>query len=515
MFAAQPQALTIIDRVKSGNWQGLNCAPLVRLSFEADVKKYKSKPRFGSEINNREVQLERILRLVEARGGHLLSSYDEEDTSAFKQQAIDLPDGTKGLRVIRPIFQGALRDLKRGIHKDGERLDMIVVIDSDRLTRDPRELQDAIEAVKLSARPIIDIHGILDLTTELGQQAAGYMNMGHNAYSASVSRKVTDSHYQRSQLGIPCGGNRPFGWKDDKRTLEPHEQALLMDAVRDVLHGIHIKTIIRRWNKAGVTTSLGNKWDSRSLRGILLSPRICGWRPYQVAGKKRWEAYAIDYKTGKPVIGQWERIIEPDEWHKVVAQLTNVKHQENPGNGKIQYLMTRFLMCSGCGAGLTGGWDNREKRAVYACKDPDCQTRVSGAVKAINCLVEEYLFELLAGAELTTVAQPWGREHELQEAEAKVAELLAAYDADDMPADFVFPRVKAKRAEIAVLKKERTAHLNAQPTTPTTDIATRWPAMELEQKREVLETVGLTAVLKRSPAPCNRFKPERLEIIVS
>lgn len=523
MQAAQLQ-LTIAERVKSNDWTGLNIAGLIRLSFETTTKAQRAigtrkTAQYGTDINNRETQLERIAAKVERLGGTLIGWYDEPDTSAYKQQRLTLPDGTTGLRVVRPEFQRAMRELKQGIFTaTDDRLDMILVFDDDRLTRDPRELQDAIEAVKVSGRYITDTYGVLDFSTLQGQQAAGFMNMGRQAYSASVSTKGTDSHQQRAQLGIPVGGNRPYGWEADKRTLEPVEAAYIMEAAREVQRGVHLKTIVRRWNAAGIKTSLDNKWDARSLKSILLSPRLCGYRPYQVAGKKRWEAYATDYKTGLPVIGQWETILSVEEWHKVVAAVLNrLSHTGGNGNPemKIRYLMSKFLICSGCGGGMTGNWHNREKRALYACKEPDCPARVAGPAKAIDALVEEYLFDLLDGAEVTAEAAPWPKETELATAEAKVAELLAGYDRDEMPADFVFPRVKVKREQIAKLKRERTAHLKAQPKTATVDVVAQWPTLELEQKREILERVGLTAVLRRSTRGCNKFDPARLEFLVS
>ncbi|MFJ8110670.1 recombinase family protein [Streptomyces sp. NPDC096132] len=64
--------------------------------------------------------------------------------------------------MIRPVFEGALDDLKRGTAPDGQRLDGLIVYDIDRLTRDNRHLEDAIEVVENFHRPIIDITGTLE-----------------------------------------------------------------------------------------------------------------------------------------------------------------------------------------------------------------------------------------------------------------------------------------------------------------------------------------------------------------
>ncbi|GAA3026830.1 hypothetical protein GCM10010448_06000 [Streptomyces glomeratus] len=74
--------------------------------------------------------------------------------------------------MIRPVFEGALEDLKRGTTPDGQRLDGLIVYDIDRLTRGNRHLEDAIEVVENFRRPIIDITSTLDLLTDNGRIVA-------------------------------------------------------------------------------------------------------------------------------------------------------------------------------------------------------------------------------------------------------------------------------------------------------------------------------------------------------
>ncbi|MFF4733166.1 recombinase family protein [Streptomyces mirabilis] len=53
-----------------------------------------------------------------------------------------------------------------------ERIDGLIVYDIDRLTHDPRHLEDVIETVEHHHRPIIDIAGTLDLLTDNGRAMA-------------------------------------------------------------------------------------------------------------------------------------------------------------------------------------------------------------------------------------------------------------------------------------------------------------------------------------------------------
>src|SRR5207302_998658 len=120
-------------------------------------------------------------------------------------------------------------------------------------------------------------------------------------------------HLELAQKGIPVGGNRPFGYQKDKLTLEPSEAALLEEAAKDLLAGVGLHTICRRWNDAGVKTTVGNPWRKQVLRNLLLSPRLAGYRVYQ-GGIAR----DID---GNPVMGQYPPILERGTWEAVCAVL--------------------------------------------------------------------------------------------------------------------------------------------------------------------------------------------------
>ncbi|MFD5543061.1 recombinase family protein [Streptomyces sp. NPDC127079] len=96
-----------------------------------------------------------------------------------------------GYRVIRPVFEGALEDLNRGVAPNGERLDGLIVYDIDRLTRDNRRLEDAIEVMQNFGRPIIDITGTLDLLTDNGRTVARIVTATNNEQSADTARRVS------------------------------------------------------------------------------------------------------------------------------------------------------------------------------------------------------------------------------------------------------------------------------------------------------------------------------------
>ena len=118
-----------------------------------------------------------------------------------------------------------------------------------------------------------------------------------------MQRRQRDSHRSRAERGIPVGGNRPFGWEDDRTTLRQPEARLLAKAARDFLADKSLHTICMEWTAAGVKTSVGNNWTMRSLKLAIWNPRICGWR--------RLNDEIVRDPSGEPVIGSWEPIITP------------------------------------------------------------------------------------------------------------------------------------------------------------------------------------------------------------
>ncbi|MGW3953048.1 hypothetical protein ACWEKM_19510 [Streptomyces sp. NPDC004752] len=128
----------LVQRARWGDLEGQNRAGLVRLSFEVDESPATSgndatgatdaksafRPMTGRDIRSRNEQEKDNRTFVDSRGGRYAYTYEEPDTSAWKRKRVRLPNGEIGYRVIRPVFEGALEDLKRGMAPNGERLDV-------------------------------------------------------------------------------------------------------------------------------------------------------------------------------------------------------------------------------------------------------------------------------------------------------------------------------------------------------------------------------------------------------
>ncbi|MDQ0943163.1 recombinase family protein [Streptomyces sp. V1I1] len=522
----QPQ-LNIIERVQRRDLTGLKIAGLVRLSFELlDDADYNGPVLTGADINNREEQ-ERLCReYIERFGGTYVGTYNEPDTSAWKKRRIKQPDGSHKYRVIRPILYGALDDLRAGrpvskhfIPAEGfDKLtaaDGIIVYDLDRLTRDQRTLEDIIEVAENYTRPFIDITGSLDLLTENGRDNARMLvTMAGKSSSASARRGKT-SHLARAMRGIPVGGNRPFGWADDKRTVIPEEAEQIRQAAKDVLADISPTTIVNKWNAAGKRTTQGNEWRRRTLILMLLSPRMVGWRvhgPAEIPPHKRY----LTGPDGEPVKGQYDGILKEETWHAVVDKLTS---DDRPGAGvyvgRLKYELSGIIRCGNCGRPMTGQ-AKANNRFDYVCKPPayygGCG-KVAGSGIAIDKLAQDLLFARYDEHKVTVEVGPWPKAGELEQAKTKKAGLLAQFKENADMGAYIWPEIRKLDSEIADLMKDRSKYIRQTAGPKVTSIAEQWPDLALEQRQAIYSETFAAIILNRATRGSNRFDPSRLQVI--
>ena len=211
-----PQAVRSMD--------GLHVAVYLRISDDR-LEEYRGVRRQATDTIN----------YVLARGTASVTIYEENDNSAFKKKRITVTDeqGNQyfAWRVIRPRWQAMLAALRSGV------CTAACVYDLDRLARDNRDLEDAIELAEHYHRLFDGTTGSLDLNTDGGRAMARVLTAMNNKSSADTSRRQKRKHRELAEEGQPVGPRRPFGWKADKRTLEPAEAAEVRDAIAKIVAG--------------------------------------------------------------------------------------------------------------------------------------------------------------------------------------------------------------------------------------------------------------------------------------
>lgn len=109
-------------------------------------------------------------------------------------------------------------------------LDAIVCYDLDRLTRQPRELEDWIDRAEFRGLLLVTANGDADLSTDGGRM---YARIKAAVARAEVERKgarQSRAPRQRAEQGRPPKGVRPLGYRIDGNVIP---------AVAEVVKGIY------------------------------------------------------------------------------------------------------------------------------------------------------------------------------------------------------------------------------------------------------------------------------------
>jgi site-specific DNA recombinase len=337
----------------------------------------------------------------------------------------------------------------------------------------------------------------IDLSTSDGRFYARLMVNVSNKSSADSGRRIAAKHLQLAQAGVPVGGNRPFGWKADKRTLDPQEVALIRQAARDVIAGVGIHTIVRQWNQAGIRTTQGNLWQHQVMRQMLLNPRLAGFRVYR--GELFRDA------DGEPVKGQYPAVLDVETWEYVVATITARKHGIRLGSRK--YLLAGIARCGECSRSLHG---NRGHGSFfYKCEQPCGRVSMSGP--KLDGLVEGLVREFLARE---TFDEPERSESDngLQEVIERKAELMSAYAKGELSAETVFPVVQQLEAQARELRQAQVARVR-QHSLKIHQADLAYDELDTDQKRAVISTIIRYVVVNRAEGRGGKFNADRVSVI--
>lgn len=291
-------------------------------------------------------QREDCLGIASARGWQVVEEYVDNSISAS--------DRTK----VRPSYDRMVRDFKAG------KFEALVCWDLDRLTRQPRQLEDWIEAAEERGLLLVTANGEADLGTDAGRLFARIKAAVARGEIERKGARQRRAQQQAAEQGRPAGGRRAFGYSSDGSTQIESEAELVRAAYADFLAGASLKGIARRWNELGVTTTAGNPWRHDNLREVLKNPRYAGLRTYrgEVVGPATWEPI-IDRETLDAVRG-----------------LLALPERRTTASLARKWLLPGLAYCQ-CGSDVATGHTRHGKR-VYVCRAAKHVSRAADPVDA-------------------------------------------------------------------------------------------------------------------------------------
>jgi len=257
----------------------------------------------------------------------------------------------------RPGWADLLADVEAG------RLDVVLAQAEDRFTRQPMEKETLMLACTASGVTFLTVNdGHTDPATADGEFFATLRAALGRMESRKMGKRKRDTNEGRRARGvIPLNGPRPFGWQEDRLRLDEAEAALIKQAYKDLIAGDRTPSAIATaWNKAGVLTSRGGRWNIPSVQAVLKRPRNAGIMTYY--GKP------VPSEDGEPIKPTWEPIVDEDTYRAALAIL------ENPARRRTKqhvpkYLTASLAQCGACGAPMRSA--KNRGHAVYRCATHD------------------------------------------------------------------------------------------------------------------------------------------------
>lgn len=370
-----------------------------------------------------ERQREDCEALASARGWRVTEVYADNSVSASKRS------------VRRPAYDRMVADYKAG------RFDALICYDLDRLTRQPRQLEDWIEAAEERGLLLVTANGEADLTTDGGRMFARIKASVARAEVERKSARQIRASQQRADMGKIPSGVRLTGYTEDGG-IDPIESLIVRDVFDRFAAGETLKGLAEHLQYSGVATRSGNDWHPSSVRTMLLNPRYAGRAIYR--GKP----------TGK--LGSWEPIVSEAVFDAVQARLNDPRRKTNRVGTDRKYLGSGIFLCGVCGIPV------RTNGPRYWCPTGGHVTRT---LAPIDDLVTEVIRARLALPDVAQLAAPSNdagliaADSKSRELRARLETIEADYDAGHIDGTRFAVAAEKVRAELRQIESDRATAL--------------------------------------------------------
>ena len=477
-------------------------------------------------------QREQCEALAAYRGWEIVETYVDQSKSAT--------DRTK----VRPAYDQMVADYKAGA------FDAIICYDLDRLTRQPRQLEDWIDAAELRGLALVTANGDADLSTDGGRMYARIKAAVARAEMERKGARQSAAQHQRAKQGRAPKGMRPLGYTVQGEVV-PEEA----DAVRAIYrlftraeHPESLRSLARALSGTDTIEGLSSRpkhsyvvslernlarqaeglpprplvpngdWSPSTVLGILRNPRYAGLSTYtpkvaQANGARRrtWKAQILRDDAGEPIRGQWEAIVDDEAWWTAQAILDDAERVTNTsGSTRRKHLGSGLYRCGVCGGKVTGA------PRGYRC---------AGHVMRTGPAIDEFVTNVIAAR----LSRPDARKRVrtasetpqtasinagISEQRARIMRAQADYDAEIIEGRDLKRVRDAAESRIQDLEAQRLVHGHAGALAPILGVADPGAAFKtasLDLRRLAIDAIA-TVTLLPQPRGHKGFRPESVVI---
>ncbi|WP_084821114.1 recombinase family protein [Leucobacter sp. Ag1] len=261
-------------------------------------------------------QEEDALAVAESRKWEVYDVYTDNSVSATRKNA------------KREHYERMVADYKAG------KFSAIVCFDLDRLTRQPRQLEDWIEAAEENGLKLVTVSGEADLSTEEGRTFARMKVAFAKAEMDIKSKRQKRAAKQKADRGEPPAGIRLTGY-DFSGQLIAEEAKIVERIFTDFNNGKSLYGIAKLLTEEGTPTRTGSsRWSPTSIRTILTNARYCGRMVY------------LGKATGGT--GNWDPIVSEAVFDAVNNKLNDPSRIKNRTGTARKHLGSGLYECQQC-----------------------------------------------------------------------------------------------------------------------------------------------------------------------
>lgn len=427
------------------------------------------------------------------------------DTESVERQERSLRDycDRRGLAVDRVIHDNdfsASRYARRArpgwkevvTAMRGGTVGAVVGLHWDRLTRDPRDVEDLIDLVEARQVQVHTAEGPVDLVSDNGR-AMARMSVTMAAHASdATSRRMKAQRRDRAMRGNPVRTVDGFGWRDRKPVKE--EAEAIREAARVIIGGGTLATVARDWNARGLQRRrTAAPWRASEVRVVMLNPRHAGLVVYRgdVVGE-----------ADGPVI------LDRGTYDALCAVLEAPTRKRGPRRRRA---FSGVIRCGRCGTVMratTLGAPGRRHRSWSCSADNGCG-RIAVQAEPVEADLIEAMFAV-ADTGLPRRAEVIDADvaAQLRDLDREATELGEAYGRGDLPmAAFLAATKGLETRRVALVDRlaPQSSALALAPYTKPGSLRAAWDALD-EVQRNVIVRAMLEAVViepangRRDPA---------------
>jgi site-specific DNA recombinase len=423
--------------------------------------------------------------LAERLGWSVAKVYADNDISAYRKRR-------------RPGYEALLEAVKQG------QVDGLVVWHNDRLHRQQRELEDFIDLVDASRVPVVTVTaGVFDLGTASGRMTARILGAVARQESEHKAERQRAKHAELAAEGAPSGGTRPFGLTEVKRDANghsyreevPEEAEAVRQGARDILDGVSVNAICRRWEAQGLRGTLGHRFSPQVVTRIMTSEWVVGRR----AGRQ----------------ARWPAILDEQTWRLVSALVKG----RATGRSYPKKLLSGIATCGLCGHSLASRPRGDGKHAYVCATDLGGCGKIRVLARDFEADVLGRLFSRLDEAQLAVPpadgpdAGAMAELARLEQVKKRLAELAGAGEMDLV--EYREARAANERKVQALHKAlARSAEQEAwqRARAEAVGLQAKWDDLDVEDRRRVVQALAERVEVGPAVRGRNFYSPERVRV---